>query len=218
MLSETGIWLWAAKPRDTTNRITRRVSWIQLLKNLMQPFQSLSGGFLSPGSLVVKEVWGATNDSMFLAAECRPCKSCRTLVLQDFRFSFTTEVKRSCTWFSKFSFHLLYFMHIFWFIRVWVWEWKRKLTDLSISHHFSVMLLDAKRKKKEENPSSNEKAFLEMETVDRAEKNCLKCHKIWFGHNWNFSTNLEGITFIIHHYDIVWQMAGFTLNFTIVVF
>lgn len=149
MLSGIGIWLWAAKLRETPKRKSRRVSWIQLLNKLNAVFQSLSGGFLSPGSLVVKEVWGATNDSMFLAAVCWSCKSYRTLLLQVFRFSFTTEVKRACTWFSEFSFHLPYFMHILWLIRVWVWEWKRKLTDLSISHHFSVMLLDGKWKKKE---------------------------------------------------------------------
>lgn len=43
---------------------------------------------------------------------------------------------------------------------------------------FSNVIRCKMKKKKEENPSSNEKAFLEMETVDRAEKNCLKCHKI----------------------------------------
>lgn len=66
MLSEIGIWLWAAKLRDTTKE-----SFMNPV--VQQPnavFQSLSGGFLSPGSLVVKEVWGATNDSMFLAAAC----------------------------------------------------------------------------------------------------------------------------------------------------
>jgi len=56
MQLETAILLWIEKLRDTTSRKTRRISYSQLLNNLMQLFHSLGGGFLSPGSLVVKEV------------------------------------------------------------------------------------------------------------------------------------------------------------------
>lgn len=145
MQSETAILLWVAKLRDTTNRITRRVSWIQLLNNLMQLFQSLSGGFLSPGSLVVKEVRGATNDSMFLAAACQLCKSCRTLVLQDLSFSFTAGVKKACACFFFNFLCLLHFMHTLWFVYACLRV--KEETNGSISHHFSVMLLDGKWKK-----------------------------------------------------------------------
>lgn len=41
---------------------------------------------------------------------------------------------------------------------------------------FSNVIRWEMKKKREETLSSNEKAFLEMETVDRTEKNCLKCH------------------------------------------
>lgn len=143
MLSEIGIWLWAAKLRDTT----KESSWIQLFNNLMQFFKASV-----VDSCLQALLWSRKCEEPQMTAcswqQRAACKSCRTLVLQVFRFSFTTEVNMACTWFSKFSLHLLYFMHVLWFICVWVWEWKRKLTDLSISHHFSVMLLDGKWKKK----------------------------------------------------------------------
>lgn len=84
----------------TTNKKTRRLLWIQLLNNLIQLFQSLSGGgFLSWGSLVVKEVWGATNDSMFQVA------ACSLAGLWYFRsFSFHWRSKKACAWILWFCF------------------------------------------------------------------------------------------------------------------
>lgn len=171
MQSETAVLLWVAKLRDTTNRITRRISWIQLCNKVLQLFQSLSGGFLSPGSLVVKEVWGATNDSVFLVAAWCLCKSCRTLLLQDLQFSFTAEVKRHVPGFS--DFFLSPVLRARPLVCMCVSLRTKEETDGFI--YFTSLFSNVIRWKTKinENPSSNRKAFLEMEMAARTENSCL---------------------------------------------